>query len=123
MRAWKGKWLIGVAAGHTLYAVVVFGRALADIAARGFYDTVGEDLMTAAVVWFVLFGAVLAIAGQAIDHIERAAACVPRSLGVSLLLLTVAGILLMPASGFWLVFPPIFALFLGGRRKAALAPS
>lgn len=119
MTCWKGRWLIAVAAIHTLFAIVFFRPHLADIVARGVYDTVGEDPMTGAVVWFVLFGAVLFIAGLAIHHLERVSPQMPRSLGFSLLALVGLGVVLMPASGFWLALPVGIALVV--RRPARQA--
>jgi hypothetical protein len=62
------------------------------------------------VVWFVLFGLLFALLGWAIVLIERNAstASAPlQGLGAGLLTL---GIVLMPASGFWLALPPALAL-------------
>lgn len=117
MKTWKGLWLMGVSAIHTLFAVVVFRAQLADILGRGVYDTVGEDPMAGAVAWFLLFGFVLAIAGLAIHHLERSGSPLPRSLGAAVLALAVLGIVLMPASGFWLALPAAFAMLAGRRRE------
>lgn len=111
MRRWIGWWLIGVSVVHTVFAFVVFGDVLASILKLGFFDAVGEDPMRGAVVWFLLFGIALFIAGQGILEIERSANPVPRSLGWSLLALVALGISLMPASGFWLAIPPAVAIF------------
>lgn len=110
MKVWKGRWLIAVSAIHTAFAVAVFHPQLADIAARGVFDTVGTDPLTGAVVWFVLFGIMLFIAGLAIHHLEIQSAPLPRSLGASVLALAALGIVLMPASGFWLALPAGFAM-------------
>jgi len=50
MKQWVGRWLIGVSALHTVYAVAVYGEALASIVKRGVFNTVGADPHTAAVV-------------------------------------------------------------------------
>lgn len=111
MKQWIGRWLIVVSAVHTVFAVAVFGDVLASIARRGVFDSVGTDPMTGAVVWFVLFGAVLFICGLAVSALETPLTPgLPKSIGWSLLALGVVGVTLMPASGFWLVFPPAIAV-------------
>lgn len=113
MRRWVGRWLMGVSALHTAFAAAVFGEVLASIARRGVFNTVGADPMTGAVAWFVLFGAMLFICGLAVAALEASSpGRLPRSLGWALLAMAVVGITLMPASGFWLVFPPAIAVLL-----------
>lgn len=121
MKPWIGRWLIAVSALHTAFAVVVFHPVLLDIARRGVFNTVGRDPRTGAAVWFVLFGAAMFGTGLAISALEQAVPqALPRSLGWSLLALALLGVLLMPASGFWLALPPAFAL-LRRRPLARLA--
>lgn len=119
---WKGLWLLAVAAVHTAFALVVFTAPLREIVRRGVFDSVGDDPMLGAVVWFVLFGVVLALLGWAVLQIERAGALAGaslRPLGFGVLALTLLGIVLMPASGFWLALPPALALC----KKPALPPA
>lgn len=110
-KRWIGRWLMAVAVIHTLFAVVEFHSVLATIGRLGVLDAVGTDPMRGAVTWFVLFGLMLFIAGLAASALEQVTGGVlPRSFGWSLLGLAVLGIVLMPASGFWLVLPPAFAV-------------
>jgi hypothetical protein len=111
MRPWVGNWLMAVAGIHTGFAIWLFGDELERLAGRGVFDSVGSDPMANAVVWFILFGAVLFICGQAITKLEQATRNeLPKSVGWSLLALTTVGVVLMPASGFWLAFPPAIAV-------------
>lgn len=117
MKRWIGRWLIAVSIIHTVFAVVVFGKVLASIVQRGVFNTVGSDPMTAAVVWFVLFGVVLFICGLAISALEHASTgLLPKSLGWSLLALVALGVVLMPVSGFWLAIPPAVGILLRRTR-------
>ncbi|MES2932718.1 MAG: DUF6463 family protein [Pseudomonadota bacterium] len=112
-KVWIGRWLVGVATLHTLVAGLFFGDALLAVLQRGIFDSVGRDPLVATAVWFVLFGAGLAILGLAITALERAQSMASaRVLGLAILLLTLLGIVLMPKSGFWLAFPPAIALLL-----------
>lgn len=121
-RRWVGRWLIVVSVIHTLFALVVFGRVLRSLVERGLFNTVGKDPQVAAVAWFVLFGVVLFIAGLAVDALEAARVPLPRSLGWSLLALVALGLVLMPASGFWLALPPAVALLVRRSRPSLPEP-
>lgn len=110
-RIWIGHWLLAVAALHTLFALVFLHKPLLDIVQRGVFNTVGQDPLTAAAVWFLLFGAPLALLALAITALERSGqATVLRHLGGGLLALSAVGVILMPESGFWLVLPAGIAL-------------
>jgi uncharacterized membrane protein YccF (DUF307 family) len=111
MKPWVGRWLIGVSVVHTVFAITIFGEVLVSIAKRGVFNTVGTDPMIGAVVWFVLFGAMLFVCGLTMAALEKASPNqLPRSIGWSLFALSVIGVTLMPVSGFWLVFPPAIAV-------------
>ena len=124
-RVWIGHWLMAVAALHTLFALLVFQQPLLGIAQRGVFNSVGQDAMTAASVWFLLFGAVLALLALAITPLERGGdAQTLRRLGFGVLAMSTLGIVLMPASGFWLALPAGLALLRrphGGEKKPAEA--
>lgn len=113
MKKWIGRWLIGVSVVHTFFAVAVFGDVLASIIKRGVFNTVGTDPMTGAVVWFVLFGAVLFVCGLVVAELEKSSSgYLPKTIGWSLLALAIVGVVLMPMSGFWLIFPPAIAVLI-----------
>lgn len=119
-RPWIGRWLIGVSVLHTGFALVVYQPVLTRITRHGVFNSVGQDPTIGAVAWFVLFGLALFIAGLALSALERhGPGAVPRSLGWSLLALVLLGLLLMPASGFWLALPPALALL---RRPSPPGP-
>ena len=64
-------------------------------------------------VWFLLFGAPLALFAIAVHAMERNGEILaPKTLAWGLILLGLLGVSLMPASGFWLVFPPALVLLL-----------
>lgn len=110
MKEWIGKWVMFVAIGHTAVASLFFGSAYRELAADGFYNSV-KSAKTGFAVWFALFGVILFVVGMLISTIEKNGLQVSNSVGVVLLLLTIAGVVLMPVSGFWLMFPAIFAIF------------
>jgi len=113
---WIGSWIIGVSILQTAFALFVFRSTLNSILQRGVFNVVGNDPMTAAVVWFTLFGAALFICGLLIQLLEKSTSGkLAKSVGWALLLMSVAGVILMPVSGFWLIFPPAIAILL--RKK------
>ena len=112
---WIGLWIIGVAIIHTGYGAIFFGTIFVDIIRRGIINTVGVDPMVGAAVWFLMFGFVLGLLGGAVASLQRSEAPLPASVGWGLLAVVVAGVLLMPASGFWLAFPPAIGLLIKKR--------
>ena len=79
---------------------------------RGVFNTVGTDPSNGPsrgvvrAVWSSGF-----ITGLAVSALERSSSGVLRkSLGWSMLALAMFGVVLMPASGFWLAFPPAIAV-------------
>ena len=109
-----------VATGHTLMAPVFFGTTYRQLVADGLYNAV-RSAKTGMAVWFALFGLLLFILGMLISTMEKHAIRVSTSTGVALLLLTVLGIVLMPVSGFWLMFPAVFAML--HRHRTGLTKS
>lgn len=105
-----------VALGHTLVGAFFFGATYRALAAEGLYNAV-KSAKTGMAVWFALFGLLLFILGMLVSTLEKHALPVSLSIGVALLLLTVLGVVLMPASGFWLMFPAVFALFYARRSR------
>ena len=112
MKTWKGKWLMFVAAAHTAFALYVFGNSYLTIIDNGIFNSITSASIGKS-VWFILFGFVLFILGQLVLEIDKTAnAELPKTIGLSILLLTILGVVLMPASGFWLMFPPAIAILL-----------
>lgn len=110
-RVWIGHWLMAVAGLHTLFALVFLHKPLLDIVQRGVFNTVGQNPMAAATVWFLLFGALLALLALTITSLERRGDyAAMRRQGWGLLALSLLGVILMPDSGFWLAIPAGIAL-------------
>jgi hypothetical protein len=115
MSRWIGRWIVAVSAIHTIFGVTVFRAVLAEIARAGIWNSIGEGPMRAAVAWFLLSGFFMAVLGLTVDTIEQSGQQRPlRAAGIGLFLTIIVGIVLMPASGFWLLLPPALAMI--GRR-------
>lgn len=112
-KIWIGRWLMAMAALHLIYGAVKYSGALRDMMERGVVNSVAGDPLRAAATWFMLFGPGLLLLGLAVTALEKAGVVgTLRALGWGLLAIAVLGVLLMPASGFWLAFPPALALAL-----------
>lgn len=125
-RPWMGRWLLAVAALHTVFGLLVFAGPLGRMLHLGVFNAVGADPLLAAATWFLLFGGPLALLGQALTLLERQSHLDPavlRPLGWGLLALGALGVLLMPASGFWLVLPVVWALLRRHEPRAEAQPS
>jgi hypothetical protein len=112
MKHWIGRWLTSVAIIHISIAVVVHKRVLFLIVERGVFNTVAGDAVVGAIVWSIFFGVVALIGGLAVNALEKSSSVLPKSLGWSLLALAIVGIVLVPVSGFWLIFPPAVSILL-----------
>jgi len=121
MKNWQGNWIVGVAAGHTVFAIIMFSADYSILYNNGIINSLSTD-RSAAAVWFFLFGQVLFIVGLLIKNFQALHALsnqqLPLSVSLNLLVLTLVGVTIMPASGFWLMFPPIISLLVKHKKYA-----
>jgi len=117
MKTWISKWLIFVSAGHTVVGIMFFGSVYSEMLSNGLLSSVNSE-KTALAAWFILFGFLLFITSLTIAVIEKHETLeIPNIIGVLLLVLTTIGVVLMPVSGFWLVYPAAFAIVYKNRHK------
>ncbi len=116
---WIGRWMIGTATIHTVFALVVYAKIWRKIISAGVWDTVGTDPEIGAAALFLLWGFLYYVLGFTVDSLEeREGSPLPNSLGWGLLLNGIVAVVLMPASGFWLLFPPVIAIIRSNRKKS-----
>ena len=109
MRA--GTMVLGIGVIHCLFGFVVFYDTWADIFRAGIFDSIGVDPMRGAVVWFFLFGLPVISYGTLLRWTEIQTGTCPTHVGWHLLVLMLCGVILMPASGFWLLLVPLLVLW------------
>lgn len=110
-RPWKGRWLLAVALLHTVVGAILFAPQWQALWQRGVFNAVAGDVHLGNAIWFLLFGAVLALLAWEVTALERSQPpAALRPMGWCLLALVLAGVVLMPVSGFWLVLPAALAL-------------
>lgn len=117
-KRWAGRAIIVIGILHTAFGLIGFTPTLMDIANNGLFNGVGADPMRGATVWFLFAGFFMLTTGLATDKLEElGAAATLKKLGIALMIIVILGVVLMPVSGFWLMFPPAIALIL--KKEAA----
>lgn len=81
----------------------------------GVVASVGNDPWRTGLTWFLLWGFVLALVGLLAHQVERAGLALTRSFAAAFGALCILGVVLMPASGFWLGIVPVGVIL----RRAA----
>ena len=117
MRTHIGQLLMGTGALHTVIGVLGFRRTLVEIHRGRYLNTIGRDPERNAVLWYLTTGALLVILGQLARSAQARTGEVPRSLGWGLLSISVPGVVLLPASGFWLVLGQALLVLTKARRN------
>ena len=113
MKHWISRCLLGIAFLHTLFAVIVLGPFMLTMLRAGLFNSVKTDTGAGVTAWFFLFGILLALLALPVHALEKAGMALPKPLGWGLFGLALLGVVLMPDSGFWLVFPLAFAIIAG----------
>ena len=117
MRRYVGRLLIGTGVLHGALGIAGFHDTLAELYRDGYLNAVGRDPKRHAAFWFLTTGGLLIALGQLAHSTQTRTGDVPPSLGWSLLAISVPGVVLMPASGFWLVLGQALLVLLGSRPK------
>lgn len=121
MRRLCGPLLMATGALDLLYVLVFHARQVAAIAQDGFFDAVDPnaafstfDRETA--FWHLMFGATALILGGLVHWSQDRTGTLPSFLGWSLLALGLAGVVMMPFSGFWIILPLAVLMVVVARR-------
>lgn len=102
----KGGWVAAIGGFHCLVILIMGWEPLVAIVADGVVGAVPDDEpLRMAAFWSQFFGLVLAVLGATWHALERQQLAIPRSSAVGLFLVGLAGVVVMPISGFWLVLP------------------
>lgn len=122
MRRLCGPLLMATGVLDLLYVLVFHSRQLAAIAGDGFLNAVEPDVAISTfdretAFWHLMFGATVLILGGLVHWAQARTGALPAFLGWSLLVLGAIGVILMPASGFWLVLPQAVLMLVVARGK------
>jgi hypothetical protein len=119
LQLWKysGVFLIATGILHTVVALILGKDAFTDIFRDGFINAVGEDLSREFAVWFLVLGVFVIFFGQVLHYyIKKEQKPIPLFLGYNLLILSIIGCLLEPASGFWLFIPQALIIIFAKKK-------
>ena len=97
--------------------VLGFRRTLAAIHRARYLGAIGRDPERHAALWCLTTGGLLIALGQLARSTQARTGSVPRSLGWSLLAIAAPGVVLLPASGFWLVLWQALLILFGSRPQ------
>lgn len=115
---WPAYWMMTLAVIHSSLAMVLYGQTYSRFFSDGFFGAVANDLDRLA-VWFLVAGGLMFLIGNILLNTEVAS----RSVGVTLGLIAIAGGLLIPASGFWLILPPALGIALNQKSPRVISPT
>jgi Family of unknown function (DUF6463) len=115
MRGWIGKSIIAIGLIHVCYGVAVFQRILGILFEEGLINSVNGQPNRELAFWFIAFGVVLVLLGALADYCEQGAS-LPQFFGWALLVFTALVLLIMPASGGWLLLIPSIGAIVRSRR-------
>ena len=121
---WAPKLLIGGAVFHIVVGLALL-TPLDEIADAGVVDSIDGYAERESAFWYVMTGIALLALGELARWIVRETGRIPARVGAWLLGMGVTGIVLMPASGFWLI-AAVGAIALRGageREGAAQTPA
>jgi len=119
MRRLSGLLLMTTGGLDLLYVFVFHSRQLAAIAQDGVFNAVELDpaqFDRETAFWHVTFGTTVVILGSLVHWAQARTGTLPAFLGWSLLVLGVAGVILMPVSGFWAILPQAVLMLVVARR-------
>ncbi len=116
MKHWKGLSIMLIAIVHTIFSFVFFTNDFMAIWRQGIYNSINTAQQGLA-IWFFIAGMCFFMIGQFIWQTEKNGNTVAKSISIHLLVMTTLGVILLPQSGFWLLFPAIFALLFSRRAS------
>lgn len=123
MQGRSGLLLIGIGVIHTAFGVFQGSRMFSRLAQATFPTDAGRQLVTGLarqyVFWFLFGGFMMLLLGHLLMWSEHRGRRVPSFVGWELIALSLVGVALMPASGFWLVLAlGIYIIVLARRARS-----
>lgn len=119
MKRWIGIYLMVVGVLHTAVGMRFFAPTLRQQLAEGMWNTLGRIPERQWAFWFLMLGFALIVLGALVDWIEAGKLRPPRRLAAGLSLITLAGVVMMPVSPFWLLIPATLTLAMRSMKQQA----
>lgn len=106
MRKHAGYLVMAIALIHEAVGLIVYASPLGEIIQAGVFNSVNPPYWERdAAFWFLMFGIMLFVLGYVAQWTLKHVGYVPAGLSWGLLIVCAIGVMLMPASGFWLAIP------------------
>ncbi len=118
MKIWIGKVILAIGLVHSVVGFIFFRGILGELWSEMLLNTVDRQPDREAAFWFIYTGFAFLIIGGLVDWIERKQPALPVFLKWSFLAITLAGLIIMPKSGFWLLIFPTVGLFVRAKQEA-----
>ena len=114
----SGLILMGIAVLHEVVGIIAYFDALVDIGEAGIFNTINPPhWQRDAAFWFLMFGVMLFLYGWMAHWLLKQTGTMPAFWGFGLLMICGVGIVLMPASGFWLAIPVAWLMLKQARQQ------
>ncbi len=109
---------------HLATGLVAFGPPLLGMIGDGLVNTIGADVERNNAWWFLVAGGFLVITGLTIRWALRTAGQLPAVLGWGMILISALGVVVAPASGFWLVLVEgVLLVYVSRRLRPRVSPA
>jgi len=120
MKGWKYSGILLIITGflHTIVALFLGYRDYIAMFRDGIFDSVGENSQRGLSFWFLICGIFIIFFGHTLHYyIKREQKPAPAFLGYYMLILSVLGCIMVPASGFWLFIPQALIILFANYKK------
>jgi hypothetical protein len=114
----SGNLLIATGIIHNIIGFIMGWNVLTEIVRSGFVNSINNEMDRNAIFWFLFGGFAMMALGKLMQDCLDADWRLPKWLGVSLLVLSLIGCMMMPVSGFWLVVPQALLIISTHRKKS-----
>ncbi len=117
-KSFVGKLLLAIGVLHSFAAFALFRHPLSEMVAEGLFNTTGNNSERGYAAWFFYGGIALILLGLLTTHLERENVRIPQLFGWGLFAWAVLGIVVTPASGFWLLLIPALLSLYAAKNQA-----
>ena len=117
---WQLSGILLLATGilHTIVAIMLGGEYLLAIIQKGLWNGIDGNIGHGFAVWFLVCGILCMFLGLMVHaYIKRVGESAPLWLGYGLLIMSVAGCIVDPVSGFWLFIPQALIIIMAKRKS------
>lgn len=122
MKIWNYSRLLLIITGilHAIVALLLGGKIYMEIFQDGLFNTLGDNYSHQFAFWFLVCGVVIILFGQTLHYYQkREQKPAPPSLGYGMLIFSILGCIIVPASGFWLFVPQALIIIIGNKKMNA----